>query len=308
MSLSRAVVALLSLAVASPAFAQDWKGVGRLEGKVTDAQGAPIAGAIVKLELPGRGGTQLKTDAKGHWAYLGLAGGQWSLDFSAEGYATKRIAVPLNESDRVPLIATKLEQVKTEVTGAKELEQADAAFKDGRYADARVQYEKLLALRPDLASQSDIVKNLHWRIARCYNQEKDYAKELDELQKALAADPNDIDLKKLIVQEAFKPGLPFDRGVEIMKTVDDSTLQDPDVLYNIAVAFYNNQKVEEAVSYLTKAIGINAKYADGYLLRGNGYLNLGKIPEAKADYAKFIELAPDDPRAAVAKKALEQLK
>ena len=42
--------------------------------------------------------------------------------------------------------------------------------------------------------------------------------------------------------------------------------------------------------------------------RGLANLQLGKIAEARADLQKVVELAPDSPQAATAKKGLEQLK
>src|SRR6185295_7606881 len=87
---------LLALAVAAPLAAQDWRGTqGRMEGKVVDASGQPIVGATLKLELPGRGGTSIKTDKKGKWAIGGIAAGNWNLDVSAEGFVTKQVSVNL---------------------------------------------------------------------------------------------------------------------------------------------------------------------------------------------------------------------
>jgi tetratricopeptide (TPR) repeat protein len=66
--------------------------------------------------------------------------------------------------------------------------------------------------------------------------------------------------------------------------------------------------VDEAIVYLTKAITVNPAYADGYFLRANAYLGQNKITQAKADYAKFLEVAPQDARAETVKKVLTQLK
>jgi hypothetical protein len=46
----------IALAITVPAAAQDWKGMGRVEGKVTDAAGAPLAGASVRRETSQRAG------------------------------------------------------------------------------------------------------------------------------------------------------------------------------------------------------------------------------------------------------------
>ena len=62
--------------LSQPAAAQDWKGMGRIEGRVVDADGKPIVGAELKLELVGRGaGATAKTDKNGRWALGGIAAG-----------------------------------------------------------------------------------------------------------------------------------------------------------------------------------------------------------------------------------------
>jgi tetratricopeptide (TPR) repeat protein len=304
MKLSWSPLLLAGMSLAAPAVAQDWKGGGRLEGRVMDGDGKPLANAVVKLQLPKRGGTQLRTDAKGKWAFLGLASGSWNIDIEAPGFAPKQVSVQVSEIQRTPLIEVKLEKAAPagpppEVVRA--LEKGDEAFKAGRYEDARRAYEELLALRPEFAA------HLHLQIAFCYGKEKNPAKELEHLQYVLDANPTDVKLRKLMTLEALEGGM-FDKGLELLKGLDDSTLQEPDVLYNIAVAFFRNQKVDEAILYLTKALTIDPTYADGYFLRGNAYLGQNKVEAAKADYRRFLQVAPTDPRAETVKKALDQLK
>ena len=99
----------LVIAFSPPAFAQDWKGMGRMEGKVTDEQGAVIPDVNVKLEVSERGGTTVKTDKKGHWAIGGIVSGGWNIDFAADGYEAKSLKVNLpSEASRLPPIEVKL--------------------------------------------------------------------------------------------------------------------------------------------------------------------------------------------------------
>ena len=82
----------------------------------------------------------------------------------------------------------------------------DAAYKEGKWAEARAEYEKLLALRPDLAG------TLNLQIARCYKQEGNMEKQLEYLQKVLDADPANTDIRTLMALEAIEAGM-LDRGV-----------------------------------------------------------------------------------------------
>jgi len=302
----RYVLLAAALALATPTFAQDWKGLGRFEGRVLDADGKPLPDVTVKLNLPSRGGgTTVKTDKKGRWAVGGIASGAWQVDLEAPGYAVKKITVNLpSESARLAPVEVKLEKAAPagpppEVREA--LEKGDAAFKEGRFADARAQYEKLLGLRPELAD------TLYRQIAFAYSREGNYAKAVEYLDKLVQTDPANVNLKLLAAQEALRGGM-LDKGLELLKGIDDSSIKDPEVFYNVAALLLNAQKPEDAIRYLTKAVTVDPSYVDGYFQRGLAYLQLQKIPEAKADFQKVVELAPSGPQAETAKKALQQLK
>ena len=306
MSVYRSLFVAAALALAVPALAQDWKGSGRMEGKVLDAEGKPLAGVSVKVNLPERGGgTTLTTDKKGRWAIGGIASGNWEVDFEAPGYVIKKVTVNLaSEASRLPPVEVKLEKAAPagpppEVREA--LERGDAAFKAGRFAEARAEYEKLLALRPDIAD------TLYRQIAFTYSREGNYARAVEYLEKVLQANPADAELRLLTAQEALRGGM-LDKGLEMLKGVDDSSVKDPAVFFNVAALLLNAQKQEEAVAYLTKAIAVDPAYVDGYFQRGLAYLGLGKTAEARADFNKVIELAPTSPQADTAKKALAQIK
>jgi tetratricopeptide (TPR) repeat protein len=306
MPVHRSLLVAAALALAVPALAQDWKGTGRMEGRVLDAEGKPLPGVVVKLNLPERGGgTTVTTDKKGHWAIGGITSGTWQIDFEVPGYVVKKVSANLpSESARLPPLVVKLDKSAPagpppEVREA--LERGDAAFKAGRFAEARAEYEKLLALRPDVAEM------LNRQIAFTYSREGNYAKAVEYLEKVLQANPADQELKLLAAQEALRAGM-LDKGLEMLKGVDDSAIKDPEVFYNVAALLLNAQKPQEAIGYLDKAIAADPSYVDGYFQRGLAYLGQGKTAEAKADFNKVIELAPTGPQADTAKKALAQIK
>lgn len=295
----------VAIALAAPAFAQDWKGTGRMEGNVTDEGGAVLPNVTVKLELPERGGTTVKTDKKGRWAIGGIAAGSWNIDFAADGYQAKSIKVNLpSESSRLLPLEVKLARAKPtgpspEVQEA--LAKADGAYKEGRFPEARAEYEKLLSLLPGLGPR------IHQQIGFCYIQEKDYAKGLEHLQLVLEAEPGNGQIRAIAAQAALEGGL-VDRGRELLAGVDESSVKDPDVFFNIGVNFLNAGQTEDAIKYFTKAVGLDHKYVDGYFRRALGYLQLGKTAESRADFQKVLELAPEGSQADMARKALEQIK
>jgi tetratricopeptide (TPR) repeat protein len=301
--LPRLAASLLALLVgASSVAAQDWKGLGRLAGKVADDAGAPLEGVSVKLDLPERGGgTTITTDKKGRWALLGVAAGSWNIDFSLAGYAPKAITVQLpSESARIPSIDVKLE--KAGPTGAspdlaKVAAEADAAYKAGRWSDARAEYEKVLAQKPDLAGLAE------QQIGFTYIQEKRFPDAVDHLEKAVAADPSNQSLRAIAAQAALEGKL-IDRARALLTGLDRSKITQPDVFYNMAVNFLNGGDAASAIEYFGEAIRVDPTHVEAHYRRGLGYLGQGKNAEAKADFQKVLELSPQGPMADMARKAL----
>jgi tetratricopeptide (TPR) repeat protein len=301
LAVAAALLVLLG-SLAAPASAQDWKGLGRLEGKVLDADGKPIPDAVVRLENPGRGGgTTVKTDKKGRWAVLGLASGSWNIDIEVPGYAPKKLGLSMeSEQQRMAPIEVRLDKAAPQGPAPElvdALKRGDEAFKAGRYPEARAEYEKVLAMRPDFAA------TLHKQIAYTYSQENNSEKTIEHLDKVLQADPANTEIRALLAQEAIKGGM-LDKASEILKGLDDATIKDPDVFFNIAVLFLNKQKTDEAIPFFTKAVTLDPTYVDGYMQRGLAYLQLQRYAEAKADFRKVLELDPQGPKGQMAQKAL----
>jgi tetratricopeptide (TPR) repeat protein len=300
------VLAALALAPLSPAVAQDWKGMGRLEGRVTDADGKAIEGALVKLDLPARGGgPEIKTDKKGKWAYLGLVAGAWNIDVTAAGYTSRKIAVTLpNEGARVPSIEAKLEKEAAKAPPPEVLQalsKAEEAYNAGRYEEAVSEYEKLLALRPDLAT------TIHQQIGFASIRLRRYEAALTHLQKVLDADPANVQIRGFMAQAAIEGGM-LDRGLELLAGIDEASIKNPDLFFNIAVNLLNANQPDRAIAYFTKAIAVDPGYADGYFRRALAYIQTNRLAEARADLQKLLELTPEGAQADAARKTLEQLR
>ena len=305
MTLPRIVAALVLLGAAGPVPGQDWRaGTARLEGKVTDAAGQPLGGASVKLELAGRGGTELRSDAKGKWAILGLTGGEWQVEVAADGYVSRRVTVSVSEMARRPALEVRLDKAAAtaaspEAMGA--LASAEAAQREGRLAEARSAYERLRALRPDLASRID------QQVGLSYVQEKDYARAFDYLARALAAEPDSLPLRAAAVQAAFESRQP-DKARELLAGADPAAIESADIAFNFGVGLLNAGATEQALPWLSRAIALDAAYVDGYYRRGLAYLQLGLTAECRSDLAKVVELAPQTPQGEMARKALVQVR
>ena len=302
-----ALVALTLLATTTRLSAQDWKGSGRIGGKVVDDQGRPVANAVVKLRLTqaDNSGPDVKTDKNGEFSALSLRGGTWNIDVQAPGYAVQRLSVTLPAGDgRVPPVEVRL---KKDVAGAQQKElqgllaKGDGLYKEGRFAEARAEYQKVLAARPDLVM-------VHRSIALTYGRERDYAGALKELDIVLEQEPTDNALLQLPADAALQMGDPARAG-QYLSRLDLSKVNDPAPIVNLAIAALNKNQPNVAVQVLDPVVARFPQAPDPYYYRALAELQLQQMDKARADLEKFLPLAPPDSKEAQqAKEMLAQIK
>jgi tetratricopeptide (TPR) repeat protein len=292
--------------------AQDWRGMGRVEGRVLDEAGAPVAGAEITLTHTAlKGGPTVTADEDGKWAVGGIDNGAWLVRIQAEGFNPAETTIGIPRAIPVEVHLKRAKPLGPPPELLAHIDDGNALYEAEKYAEARVAFEKALALWDGLEpaardGKAKVAIELHSLIARCYNQEDDVEKELEHLQHVLDADPANSNVRLLMAQEALRAGM-TERGHALLADVDESAVTDPDVFYNVAVLYLNQSNSEEALPYLTKAIGVDPTYVDGYFQRALAYFNLERYAEAKADCDKVIELAPDGEQAQTATALMEAI-
>jgi Tfp pilus assembly protein PilF len=303
-TLLRITLLALLIALITPAgvHAQGWRGMGRMAGKVTDEQGKPIEGVTLKFELPGSGGTQAKTDKKGEWALGGIAHGAWHVDFEKPGYEPVRITVPIEELTRIPPIPTTLKAAAPDPNQViqSELTRAAALLGEKKLGEARGIYEGILAKYP----QAYQVEPL---IARTYYGEKQFDKAIEHLRIAVEKNPAAIENRLLLGNILIEQGR-GEEGRQMLASVDAADVKEPTTFVNLGIGLLNQNKPDEALAYFERAISRFPQSGDAYYYRALVRLQKSDTEGAKADLKQFLELAPDAPEAAAARKALEQIK
>ncbi|MEP7365544.1 MAG: tetratricopeptide repeat protein [Acidobacteriota bacterium] len=298
------VLFLAPVVLPTPAQAQAWKGIGRLEGKVVDAEGKPVPDASVKFECTAHGGGPTVTaDKKGKWSYLGLTGCDWKIEVSAPGFGGRAIVVNVpNDQLRQPPVNVTLDKLQgppPELVAA--IKMGDEAFAAQNWTVARENYEKVLALKPELGAQ------VYSKLARTYVGEKNPAKAIEYLEKSIAGDPTRTELRFAAAQAALDAGL-TEQGMTFLAAIDDAAVKSSDGYFNIGVAFLRASDMANAIAYLSKAIAKDEKMSDAYYWRGMSYVRENRLPEAKVDMQKVVELDPAGQYAEKAKTVLDQLK
>lgn len=302
----------LTLAAAADLTAQDWKGKARIEGRVSNEKGEPIAGATVQLRRYGSG-PDVKTDKKGRWAYLGLAGGPWDVDVVATGYQPRKVAVRLSEIDRLPPMQMSLEPVPQAAAAAPPpvpkdtsaeilaaIERGNELLAQKDFTGARAEYEKALAALPDNAV---ILRG----IAQTWYGDKKIDEAIATLKRVVTLDPADTTAPLLLANLLLEKGS-LDEAKAVLAKLPPDSIKDPGVYVNFGVLLLNQKKPAEAWGYFDQAVRVAPADAESYFYRGLTAVQLKKKAEAKADLEKYLELAPEGAQAADAKELLKSVK
>lgn len=297
--------AAVVVALSAPALAQS-RGQGHMHGVVKDESGQPVEGVQVKAVKQGeKDAFTDKTNKKGEWAINGLASGQWNIDFAKEGYETRSISVPFSEVQTMPLMSVDIKKAvvkvdpNAEIKG--EMQKAAPLLEAGKYAEARAIYESIEQKYPDVWQVEPL-------IARTYAGENKPDEAIAHLQKALAHDPDNVDVKLVMASVLSEQGK-TEEAAKYLDGIDVTKVKDPVVFLNQGITLINQGKAEQAMPIFNKVVEAFPTDAEGYYYRGRAELATGKFAEAKADLTKFVGMpGADAAQVEQAKKILEQLK
>jgi hypothetical protein len=246
------VVATLA-GLTSPAVAQDWKGRARLDGQVTDPQGAPLGGATVTVHsLTRAGGPVVTTDTDGRWIVDGIAAGSWTVEISAPGYDARRIGVHLPH---------------------------ESAW----LAPVEVQLQRRPPPSPDPPAETADTP-----APRPSNSRAEIGEDYRELRAALEAGR-------------------FDRAHELLATLDPEARAEADDLVEMGSLFLGAGQTADATALFDHAVERDPTHVEAHFRRALGLLALDRPGEARAGFARVLELGPDPVIGEKARLALEEL-
>ena len=304
-TLQKTALLLLFTLAATGAVAQV-RGEGRVAGKVVDDAGQPLQDVQVKATMTGQ--TQpvmTKSNKKGEWTVNGIAGGEWNIEFTKEGFEPQAGKVKVDESAPTVDVTVKLAKHVDRVDPAVELnnkaQEGMTLLQAQKYVEARKIFEDLLAKYPD-------VQQLNAYIAQTYAAENNIPKAVEHMRIASDKDPTNAEMRlvlaDLIMEQGDKPA-----ALAMMKEIDITKVKNPLPFINASISLINENKTDEALEMLNRVAAQFPTQAETYYYRGRAYVAAKKLPEAKADLEKFVGMAAPDARELPdAKKILDQIK
>jgi tetratricopeptide (TPR) repeat protein len=276
-----------------------WRGNAQISGKITDEAGKGIADAKVTFVfVASNDGFFATTKKNGEFKAQDIKAGEWRVQIEAPNFVTVRKTVTIADSKN-PSLDVQLKRDNSPELVAR----AEALFKEGKNAEARAEYLKVLEAHPDLAG-------INRAIAFTYGRERNHTEALKYLDLALASNPDDTMLLQLAAASAIEVS-DYTRAMGYLDRIDVATLPDPSAINNATANLINKHQSANAIKLSDRVI---ARFPDAplaYFYRGFARLqaNQTDTAAAKADLEKFVSLAPPDaPELPQAKDILSKLK
>lgn len=144
-------------------------------------------------------------------------------------------------------------------------------------------------------------------ISQAHYKAGDLKKAIESLEQVVAADPANSGLSMLLVNLYLEDGR-LAEGKALVDRLPADAITDPTVYTNVGILFMNKESFDDALTYFTRAIDLDRARAESYYYRGLAYVQAKKFNDAKADFNRVVELAPDSPEAEEAKELLAQIK
>ena len=311
---SMLVIALL-LAVAVPsAMAQN--GSGRINGRVVDQAGEPIAGVAILAQAQGQraGGISSEfegtSDDGGRFSLLGFSSGPWIVSATIDGYGPQQASVDVTQVGfrsvnfvlerilsglELLVSAEALEGLDVAVLEA-DLEAADSAFDAEDFDTAIAAYTELLSALPTLTY-------LHLNIGNAYRGNGDYEMALASYE-TLSGDPERGEQAKIEIARTRLAMGDLDAAATIATAGADASRED---LYNLGEVDFAKGDIDSAAGWYEKAAAVDPDWEKPWFKLALVSLNKGDIESAKQHFQKVVDMAPSSEEGAQAQATLSAL-
>lgn len=310
-----ACAVLLTVAIVSPATAQS---TGMIRGKVVDAKGQPIDGAVITIEFKD-GATRTykpKSNKKGEYTQVGLQPGNYKVTAEKEkvGIQAFEARVKLGEVLEVNFTLDPNAKGPSKEDAAKAaaikkvFEEGVALSRSGDNDGAIAKFNEAIAIVPSCF-------DCYYNVGYAQSQKKEWDKAEEAFKKAIEFKPDYLEAYNGLAQ-VYNAQKKFDEAQAASQKAAELAMAGGvaggaggvDALYNVGVTAWNAGKAEDAKKAFEEALKLDPKHANSHYQLAMCYINLGKLPEAVASFEAYLQNAPDGQYAAQVKAMLTQLK
>jgi Flp pilus assembly protein TadD len=303
---SLALALVLVFASAANLFAV---GEARLNGRVLDAAGNPIADA--KITVTAMSGKTFKktfnSNAKGEYAIFLIDGTiQYEFLFEKEGLAGYK------EVMKLKLIPEK--NIK-DITLGKGGAVASVAVVDAKPDPSVVAYNEgvqlinagdekggIAKIEEALTLNDDLTAG-HIALAKLYTKNKEWQKAITHAERALVLSPDESDMNTVLFQAYDKTGNKAKAAEYKSKAPANAR-----ILFNDAAKLINEGKAAQAEPMLRQVVELEPDFAPGHYELGMLLAGMSKNADARTHLQKYLELEPNGKDAATAKEMLNYVK
>jgi len=307
-NLFRGVVAVAVLCAVSvaPALAQSV-----VRGKVTDAQGMPVADATVLFEaVDANRKTQTKTDKNGDFLQVGLSSGAYKVTATKDKVGTQTKNTNVRQGPNNPLAFTLsassgVSSADKEAAAAIQASAGAAveAMKAGRHDEAIAKFQEVIAKVPNCV-------DCYYNIGVSQMAKQQYTEAEASFKKAIELKPDNADAYTALANlynSQKKFDLASEASANAAKYAGGGGGGNAESSYNQGVILFNAGKFAEAKTQFESATKTDPNHAMAQYQLGMTSLNLGQIPDAVAALEAYLKADPNGPKAAEVKAALPAL-
>lgn len=307
--LTTSLVTIAAVLMLAPAA---WAQSTLIKGKVLDAEGKPIQGAAVVIELKSGAPRkyQTKTNRQGEFVQLLTESGEYLVTATLEKIGTAaapvrvRLGTPADVTITLaPGAGGSPEEAAKNAELKKTFEQGVAASRAGDHDAAIAKFTAAATLMPTC-------HDCHYNIGVSQMAKKDEKAAEESWKKALEIKPDYAEAMNALAT-LYNNQKRFDEAAAMSAkaaAAGGGAGGSADAIYNQGIILWNQGKIAEAKAKFEETIAADPNYPDAHYQMGMALLNEGKLAEAVGSFESYLKLAPDGQFAAQAKAMVAQLK
>ena len=292
---------------------------GQVKGRVTDAKGQPVEGAVITIEATDGMGRafKLKTNRRGEYIQIGLQPGQYKISAQKDNLSDSR-------QQRISLDVAEVNLTLTPGGGggeasADERKKAEARiaavkanFEAGVQASNAGNFDEAIAKFNAVLAEAPKCVECYTNIAAVHMRKKEYDQAEAVYKKAIEIDPSSYQAYSGLAN-LYNTQKKFDQAAEASAQAQKLGAAAPggasaSSVFNQGVIAWNASKIADAKKAFEEAVKLDPKLADAHYWLGMANLNEGKMPDAAKSFEEYLKLAPTGQYAEQAKGILTQIK